>query len=99
MLKVVTVVALVVGCVACGGYSREQAKREVDQLTVLYGENRPKFVVQKQEIEQGDCDRATKLREVADANAKEAALNPADTETVTMVQMELTQAEKVCLAR
>lgn len=99
MLKVAAALVVGLGMVACGGYSQDQAKREVDQLTVLYSQNRTKFVVQKQEIEQGDCDRATKLREAIDQKAKDAAMNPADDDTLTMVQMELTQAEKVCLQR
>jgi hypothetical protein len=98
MRRAIGVAGLVM--LACGGMTREQAGREVDQLMVLYKENRPKFVVQKQEIEQaGSCDRAQMLRAAIDEKARAAAMSPADTETITLVQMELTQAEKNCLAR
>lgn len=99
MLRSILVVVL--GAVACGGgMTAEQATREVDQLVALFKENRPKFVVQKQELEQAsDCDRARKLRAAMDDKARAAAMSPEDTQVITMVQMELSQAEKNCLAK
>src|SRR5690348_15174122 len=95
------VLSVALALAACGGgMTKDQAARELDQLVTLFQENRPKFVVQKQEIEQASsCDRATKLREAVDERAKAAAMTPENTETITMVQMELTQAEKACLAK
>ena len=87
---------------ACGG-TRATAKdpaAELRQLTVLYQQARAKFVVQKQEMIQAeDCDRATRLRQAADDAAAEAAMSPENTQTVTLMQMELQQAEKECLAK
>jgi len=75
------------------------AKAEVQKLMALYTDARPKFVVQKQSIIQGDCGRATKLRKAIDGMAADAAMSTANTETVTLVQMELQQAEKACKDR
>ena len=66
----------------------------------LYKDNREKFVVQKQEIEQAkDCGRATSLKQAIDDMAKQAAMSPENTDTITAVQMELDQAEKTCRAK
>lgn len=87
---------LFVGCAS--SLTPAQAKQQVNQLITLYQENKPKFVVQKQEIQQADsCSRATALREAIDEIAQEAAMSPEPSETITLVQMELQQAEKACL--
>jgi hypothetical protein len=98
MRVILSVVLILAAC--SGGLTKEAAAKEVDQLVTLYTEARPKFVVQKQEIEQAsDCDRATKLRAAIDDKARAAAMSPEGTETITAVQMELSQAEKTCLAK
>lgn len=99
MMRFVGVVALVlVGC--GGGLSSQEAARQVDQLVVLYSENRPKFVEQKQAMIQADsCERAEKLRGAADAKLEAAAMSPENNEALTAVQMELAQAEKECKAK
>lgn len=102
MKKAFVFAGCLIGMVACssGKLSPDAAEAQVKQLMTLYTENKPKFVVQKQEIEQApDCGRATSLREAIDSLAKEAALNPDNTQTITLVQMELNQAEKTCLAK
>lgn len=98
MSKIFVVAALACGAISCGGMSREAARQQVDQLMVLYQENRPKFVLQKQEIER-DCGRATALREAVQEKDREQALSPEKNETLTLVKMELEQAEKTCLSR
>ncbi len=102
-MKKILVLAVCIGAfAACSStkMSPDQAKAQVQQLMALYKENKPKFVVQKQEIQQADdCGRATALREAIDAIAAEAAMSPEDTESITMVQMELQQAEKGCLEK
>ena len=88
--------ALFVGCAT--SLTPAQAKAQVNQLITLYQENKPKFVVQKQELQQADsCSRATALREAIDEMAAEAGMSPEPSETITLVQMELQQAEKACL--
>ncbi|MFC1610652.1 hypothetical protein ACFL6C_06825 [Myxococcota bacterium] len=78
--------------------SPAEAEAQVKQLMTLYDQNKPKFVLQKQELEQaGDCGRATSLRHAIDKMASKAAMSPEDTEMITLVQMELQQAEKTCL--
>ncbi len=85
-----------VGC-ASTALTPDAARTQVQQLMVLFQENKPKFVIQKQELEQAsDCGRATSLREAVDGLVQEQALSPEKNETLTMVQMELTQAEKTC---
>src|SRR4051812_40488874 len=99
MMRKIMLVGLLLS--ACGGgMTKEQAGREVDQMLALYKDNRPKFVVQKQEIEQAsDCDRASQLKQAIDEKAQAAAMSPDSTDTITAVQMELTQAEKTCRAK
>lgn len=88
--------ALLAGCAS--SLTPAQAKQQVQQLMTLYQENKPKFVIQKQEIEQADsCNRATALREAVDGMVADAAMSPESNETLTVVQMELQQAEKTCL--
>ncbi|MBI3178787.1 MAG: hypothetical protein HYZ27_03960 [Deltaproteobacteria bacterium] len=100
MDRLVALAVVAVSLGACGGMSREAARREVQQLTVLYQENRPKFVVQKQEMIQAkSCERATALRAAADELVKEAAMSPSKDDTLTLVQMELNQAAKECRAK
>ena len=95
----------VFGSVACGGAQRpalseDQAMKEVEQLMVLHQEARAKFVVQKEQlIKAEDCTRATMLREAIDKKAAEAAMSPENTKHITLVQMELKEAEKNCLEK
>ncbi len=102
-MKKFLVVAICLGAFAgCASnkLSPDAAREQVNQLMTLYKENKPKFVVQKQEIEQDkNCDRATALREAIDKIAKDAAMSPDNTADITAMQMELTQAEKTCLAK
>ncbi len=99
-LRLVCALALAAAAACGGGMTKEAADQQVDQLITLYQENRPKFVVQKQEIVQADdCDRAEKLRASIDEKAKAAAMSPENTQVVTAVQMELQQAEKDCKAK
>ncbi len=93
------IAGLVAGAMGCGGMTKQEAQRQVDQMMVLYQENRPKFVLQKQELEQGNCSRAAMLREAADDKVRAAAMSPERNETLTLVQMELAQAEKTCRSR
>lgn len=89
--------------VACGGAQKtppRDPRTELQRLIALYEENRAKFVVQKEKLSSGeDCGRATRLRKEIDALAEEAAMSPDNTDTITLVQMELQQAEKDCLAK
>jgi hypothetical protein len=100
MWRGLVITSLIAGTLGCGGLSKEEAKKQVDQLVVLYQENRPKFVEQKQAIEQASsCGRATALREAVDDKVHEQAMSPEKNETLTLVQMELQQAEKTCRAK
>ncbi len=100
MNRLVAWVLAAVALGACGGMSREAARREVQQLRTLYQENRPKFVVQKQEmIQAGSCGRAAALTAAADELVREAAMSPTKDDTMTLVKMELDQAEKECRAK
>jgi hypothetical protein len=106
MLRRFTVAVLLVsgamGAISCGGnkLSKDAARQQLEQLLVLYKENKPKFVAQKQEMEQDkSCDRATAVREAMDEKAAAAAMSPDKDETITMVKMELEQAEKTCKAK
>ena len=101
MSKILVVAASVALLASCASsLTPAQAKQQVQQLITLYEEAKPKFVVQKQELQQADsCDRATALREAIDAMAAEAAMSPEPSETITLVQMELQQAEKACLEK
>lgn len=102
MVRILAATMIAAGFFGCGGpkLSKDAARQQLEQLMTLYQENRPKFVVQKQEIAQdADCSRATALREAADEKARAAAMSPENTQAVTMVQMELQQAEKACLAK
>jgi hypothetical protein len=93
-------IAVVVAAACSGGMTKEQAAREVDQMIALYTDNRPKFVVQKEEmVKAGDCTRAEMLKAAIDDKARTAAMSPENTETITLVQMELAQAEKDCRAK
>lgn len=101
MLRSISLAILVIGGIACAAkLTPDAAKAELKQLMTLYTDDRPKFVVQKQEIEQAsDCSRAVALREAIDEMAKEAAMTPGDTMVITQVQMELVQAQQVCQAK
>ena len=97
--------AILLGCIgglsACGGTKAARSPaEEVKQLINLYENARPKFVVQKQKMVQASsCSRATRLRQAIDSMAEDAAMSAANTDTITVVQMELQQAEKDCLAK
>ena len=86
--------------IACGtsqGLSPKAADEQLDKLIVLYEENRPKFVVQKQEmIQNADCARAQALRAAADRKMAQAAMSPEDSTLLTQVQMEMQQAASEC---
>ncbi len=101
MRRLVVVSLVLMTIVACaGGLSESEARQQVSQLITLYQQNRAKFVEQKQQIVQdSSCARATALRGAADKLVREAAMSPDDTTQLTMVQMELAQAEKDCLAK
>ena len=92
-----------VGIMACGGGQKPPTKDpalEVQQLMTLFDEARPKFVAQKQAmIADEDCSRATRLRTAIDKMAADAAMTTEKNETLTMVQMELQQAETGCLEK
>ncbi len=94
---------LIAGAAACASapaMPREEAQRQLDQMLVLFQENRPKFVLQKQEIQQEKaCTRAKGLRQAADDRVKAESMSPTRNENLTMVQMELVQAERACLSR
>ncbi len=99
MSKILVVAGLVLGTIGCGGgLSKQEAGRQLDQMMVLYQENRIKFVAQKQELEK-DCGRATSLRQAADDRTKAEAMSPQKNETLTLVSMELKQAENTCKGR
>ena len=106
-MKKLVAVALFFGCagwvVACGGGQKPPTKDpavEVQQLMKLFDEARTKFVAQKQSlIKDEDCSRATRLRGAVDKMAEEAAMSTEKNETLTMVQMELQQAETGCLEK
>ena len=92
--------AVTMAATACGGISKQEASRQVDQLVVLYQENRPQFVVQKQQLEQASsCSRTSALREAVDDKVRATAMSPDQNETVKLVKMELEQAEKTCRAK
>jgi hypothetical protein len=102
MKKIVALALCFGGLYGCSStaLAPDAAREQVKQLMVLFQENKPKFVLQKQELEQAsDCGRATSLREAIDALVTEQALSPEKNETLTMVQMELSQAEKTCTSR
>jgi len=96
------IAATLVGAAGCGA-SKATGKdpaEEVKQLMVLYRDARAKYVVQKQEIIQAEsCDRATRLRQAVDKMADDAGMSPEPSEDVTLMKMELHQAEKDCLAK
>jgi hypothetical protein len=100
-MKILSAVLISCALFACGGTQKPKMdpKKELEQLMVLYQENRPKFVIQKQEMIDGECDRATRVRQAADEMVAEQAMNPAKNETLTLVHMELQQAEKACLEK
>jgi len=87
--------------VACGGgMSASAADQQVAQLITLYKENREKFVIQKQEIQdEKGCGRAKALREAIERKEKAAAMSPDKTDDITMVRMELVQAAEVCASK
>ncbi len=92
--------AISTGCASAPMFPREQAQLELDQMVALFQENRPKFVLQKQALQdERGCTRAKALRAAADDRIKAKALSPERNEALTMVQMELVQAEKACLSR
>ena len=102
MQKILILAVCVGGFIGCTStrLSPDAAREQVNKLITLYKENKPKFVVQKQQLEQAeDCGRVTSLREAIDKIAEEAAMSPEDTEVITLVQMELQQAEKTCLQK
>ncbi len=99
MFRMLVVAGLVLGALGCGGgLSKQEAARQLDQMMVLYQENRIKFVAQKQELEK-DCGRASALRQAASDRTSQEAMSPQKNETLTLVSMELQQAEKTCKSR
>lgn len=94
--------ALTIIC-GCGGSTKlapDVARQQVSQLTTLYKENREKFILQKQELEQArDCGRSESLVVAADELIKEAAMSPESNDTLTVVKMELDQADKTCRSK
>jgi hypothetical protein len=99
MFRTLVIAGLVLGAVGCGGgLSKQEAARQLDQMVVLYQENRIKFVAQKQELEK-DCGRATALRQAAADRTQQEAMSPQKNESLTLVSMELQQAEKTCKGR
>jgi len=99
MLRVLMVAGLVLGALGCGGgLTKQEAARQLDQMLVLYQENRIKFVAQKQELEK-DCGRATALNQAAADRTRQESMSPQKNETLTLVSMELQQAEKTCKSR
>jgi hypothetical protein len=99
MLRMLVVTGLVLGALGCGGgLSKQEAARQLDQMVVLYSENRIKFVAQKQELEK-DCGRASALRQAAADRTQQEAMSPQKNEALTLVSMELQQAEQTCKSR
>ena len=89
--------ATICGCGGSTKLSPDAARQQVSQLTNLYKENREKFILQKQEMEQAkDCGRSDSLVKAADGMIKDAAMNPTSDDTLTTVKMELDQANQTC---
>ncbi len=99
MWRGLVIAGVVGGALGCGGMSKQEARKQVDQLVVLYQQNRPKVVLQKQEIERGNCASAAMLRDAAGDEIREQAMSPETNETLTLVHMELQQAEQTCRSR
>ena len=84
----------------CSSAPKKDPMLELKQLITLYEQDRPKFVVQKQNIiQESGCGRANRLRAAADTLASEAAMQPGDSSTIVKIQMEMQQAQKECEAR
>jgi hypothetical protein len=89
----------------CGGSQKpanneDQARKEMEQLIVLYKEDRPKFVVQLQQMEQEKgCARVTKMLKEINKMKEEADMKPGNSQDITIVQMEITEANKKCQAK
>ena len=91
---------LLSGCAHKALLTEDEARQQVDQLLTLHDEARAKYVLQLQSLEQDkDCERATLLRKAAKQELDEANMRPGDTRSLTVVQMELAQAEKKCLKK
>ena len=89
------VLGLITGCA-----SSPDPKPGLDQLLVLYKENRPKFVIQKiKMIQASSCRRAATLHREAKARVKAAEMSPENNDVLIAVQRELDQAEKECRKR
>jgi hypothetical protein len=92
--------ALGVGCASSKGMGADEARTQVQQLMTLYKDDRAKFVIQKQKLQQADsCADATALAQAAKKWEDEANMQPGDTMEVSQLHRELDEAEKVCRAK
>ena len=93
-------VSMICGCGGSTKLAPDVARQQVSQLSTLYKENREKFILQKQELEQAkDCGRSESLVKAAEDMIKDAAMNPESNDTLTVVKMELDQADKTCRSK
>jgi hypothetical protein len=91
---------LAAGCAGSKSMAPDEARAQVQRLMTLYKEDRTKFVIQKQKLQQADsCADATALAQAAKNLEDEANMQPGDTMEVSQLHRELDEAEKVCRAR
>ncbi|MCK5690298.1 hypothetical protein KAI87_13560 [Myxococcota bacterium] len=99
VLALVVTGLLTTGC-ASTRLEPKVAEDTVQKMLVLYKENKSKYIMQKQELQKmEDCGKITSLREAIDKMVKDASLDPEDTTHLTIMQMEMKQAEEVCLKK
>lgn len=103
MLCLLPVLTLSLGAVACAtskSMSPDEARHQVEQLMTLYREDRTKFTLQKQHLQElKDCSEATSLRDAAKKWNDEANTQPGNSEDNFKLYSELEQAEKTCRAK
>ena len=89
-----------VGCATSKGMSPEAARQQVEQLMTLYRDDRTKFTLQKQHLQElKDCSEATSLRDAAKKWNDEANMQAGDSSDNFKLYSELDQAEKTCRAK
>ena len=89
------------GLVGCAhSMSPQDARTQVESLMTLYKDDRTKFVIQKQKLQQAsDCSAADALAEAAKKWEDEANMKPGDTMEVSQLSRELAEADKVCRSK
>lgn len=88
---------ILAACASTSAMSATEARRQVEQLMTLYREDRAKFVLQKQHLQESkECSDVSALRDAAKQWNDEVNMQPGDSSDNFKLYSELDQTEKAC---